>query len=53
MFRSQVDERLGNRASNLKVARSIPSRAKLRCVLVLHPTCIRGTVPVLTASCSG
>ena len=30
---SQVAERLGNRASNLKVASSIPGRAKLCCVL--------------------
>ena len=41
---SQMAERLGNRASNLKVAGSIPA---------LHPTCLAGNVPVLTVSRSG
>ena len=46
---SQVAERLGDRASNLKVASSIPVRAKWRCVLGQGtlPYLPRGTVPVL------
>ena len=45
-------ERLGNRASNLKVAGSIPGRAKLCCVLGqgTSPYLPQGNVPVLTVS---
>ena len=50
---SQMAERLGNRASNLKVASSIPGRAKLSLGKALHPTCLGGNVPVLTVSRSG
>ena len=52
---SQVAERLGNRATNLKVACSIPGRAKWRCVLGqgTSPYLPRGNVPVLTVSRSG
>ena len=48
-------ERLGNRASNQKVAGSILSCAKLRCVLEqgTSPYLPRGIVPVLTVSRSG
>ena len=52
---SQVAERLGNRATNQKVASSIPCHAKLRCVLGqgTSPYLPRGNVPVLTVSRSG
>ena len=53
---SQVAERLGNMASNLKVASSIPGLAKLHCVLVVvYLTLLAsgGNVPVLTVHCSG
>ena len=45
-------ERLGNRASNLKVAGSIPGRENDVVSLgkALHPTCLGGNVPVLTVS---
>ena len=45
--RSQVAERLGNRASNLKVTSSIPGCAIMSLGKALHPTCLRGNVPVL------
>ena len=52
---SQVAERLGNRASNQKVASLIPGRAKLHCDLGqgTSPYLPRGDVPVLTVSRSG
>ena len=48
-------ERLGNRASNQRVAGSIPGRAKWRCVLGQGtlPNLPQGNVPVLTVSRSG
>ena len=52
---SQVAERLGNRASSrrlpfrfLSVQNDVVSLGK-----ALHPTCLRGNVPVLTVSRSG
>ena len=53
--RSQEGERLWNRASNQKVAGSIPGCAKMTVSLgkALHPTFLRGNVPVLTVSRSG
>ena len=52
---SQVAERLGNQASNQKVAGSIPGCGKLYCVLGqgISPYLPRGNVPVLTVSRSG
>ena len=49
---SQVAERLGDRASNLKVTGLIPGRAKLRCVLGqgTSPYLPRGNVSVLTVN---
>ena len=44
----QMAERLGNRAINQKVVCDVVSLGK-----ALHPTCLRGTVPVLTVNCSG
>ena len=55
-YGSQVAERLGNRASNQKVAGSIPERAKndvMSLGKALHPTCLGENVPVLTVSRSG
>ena len=55
-MKSQVDERLGNWASNLKVAGLIPGCAKNDVVSLgeaLHPTCLGGNVPVLTVGRSG
>ena len=49
-------ERLGNRASNQKVAGSIPGREINDFVSMgeaLHPTCLGEKVPVLTVSRSG
>ena len=48
-------DRLRNRAINQKVAGSIPSEAidVMSLGKALHPTCLRGNVPVLTVSRSG
>ena len=53
--RSQMAERLVNRAINQKVAGSISSSAKLRCVhgQGTSPYLPRGNVPELTVSRSG
>ena len=51
---SQVAEWLGNRASNLTVASSIPGHVKLRVLgKGTSPYLPRGNVPVLTVSRSG
>ena len=49
MHRGQMAERLGNQASNLKVASSIPGRGKLSCVPGQGTSLYlpRGNVPVL------
>ena len=51
----QMAERLGNRATNQKVAGSIPNHAKLHCVpgQGTSPYFPLGNVPVLTVSRSG
>ena len=51
----QMAERLGKRASNQKVASSIPGLAKDVVSLgkALHRTCLGENVPVLTVSLSG
>ena len=48
-------ERLGNRASNAKVAGSIPicKNDVVSLGKALDPTCLWGNVPVLTVSRSG
>ena len=55
MAGGQMAERLGSRAVYQKVVGSIPSHAKLRCVLGqgTSPYLHRENVPVLTVSCSG
>ena len=51
---SQVAERLGNRATNQKVAGLIPGPNYVVSLgKALHPTCLGGNVPVLTVSRSG
>ena len=49
---SQVAERVGNWACNQKVAGLIPGCANYVVSLgkALQPTCLRGTVPILTVS---
>ena len=52
---SQMAERLRNQAINQKVAGSIPSWPTyvVSFSKILHPTCLRGNVPVLTVSRCG